>query len=406
MLYDNIKSFIHETSSIQKAQFQTSDKYYSSALELENFINVRNGRGEEKDPFFLFNDPITTGFKLFFHFDVQSGLLADENYVDSALAYFKRIGDNERYVLCKTFINLLHKISTNAEWIFQSIEGVDDIFTSPLQGLAREHKLDIKTLETLDTKIMQLIMIYRQIIFDQTRGVEVLPINLRRFSCSLYIYDRRVFAKTSSATVNYLRTYDNNDVTKLNHILIDMGMCEFSLESGKDFVSDVSNIKSEFNTNNLVFTTKQVMFSNLLMHVDPIDAQILEDYARGFTTKQTDIQRYIGDASIRDRLLNYVSESAIVRGTANTYDSLTSLDAWKTSIKNIGVRGAKSVIDLAMRKATKMYLGNVYGFGFDDVAMAGRSGNPLAIASMHRINDSTTRTLIPRTPKRLGNVND
>ena len=80
--------------------------------------------------------------------------------------------------------------------------------------------------------------LYRKSVFDDSRGVWVVPKNLREFSMSIYVYDYRVFQKTSIAN-GFLQTDANLDVKLINHTLFDYGSCEFSNASAGEGFSAI-----------------------------------------------------------------------------------------------------------------------------------------------------------------------
>lgn len=401
---DNIKRIVHEATQVQLEQFQTGDRIYHADLDVEEFLNARLGTDEERDPFYLFNDPTFTGFKIFFHWDATSGLLASESYYNSALAYLKRIGAHEQYMYMRYFYDIFQKISINSHWLFKSIEGLDSVWNNPFQNV-RNHELDIKTFETLDTKIMLAMMFYRKACYDDKRGVYVLPVNLRRFSCSVYIYDMGIYRKTSSALYNRLRTHETKNLDEVHHLLIDLGFCEFDISSGTDFISEVSNSRSEANTNNIKFTAKEAYFSNMCMYMNIVDQKLYDEYVTESTGSRATTDRYSVNNPNMKKLLDYVSDSAIVRGVSDTYQALLDKNSWKNTIRNVATQGVKTLADEAMKKMTKMYLGNVYGFGVDDIAAIGRSGNPLAAEQMRKTTEATTQSLHV-VKNKLGNIND
>lgn len=464
-MLDQIKNYIHESDVVELSEYKTSDKIYHAAYEVENFINVRSNSSNEFDGFDLLNDPTYTGFKIYFHFASTSGLFADEQYSNSALAYLKRIGHTGRYLALKNFIQVFQRLSMQSQWLFKSITGLDEVFTTDLQGVIREHEIELVTFETIDLKVQRLIMMYRDIAFDQSRGVWILPVNLRRFSFSIYVYDNRVFSTSSETAMSFLRTSyklerlegntagpltktTGSDPSNLAHVLFDCGQCEFSINSGKSFFDDVSNNRSEHNNNNLSFIIRKVAFSDLLM---VIDASLREEYlsylssekSSNGSTGSTPSQSIMGMTTSGDfskatsysreakkysrfeqSIKQHITKNALVKNISDNYESLKSTSTdWQTSTaKTTGGRiveffsdaaielatnAAKSIADAAMKNLTKVVLGNVYGYGFDDIAMAARSGNALASRQSYTSTESTTKTLNDKIGmKNLGNIND
>lgn len=338
-----------------------------------------------------------------------------------------------------------------AQWIFREIDGIDEMYVANPHGLIRNHDLKIKTFETVDLKMQRLVAQYREIAYDAYRGVWILPSNLREFSFSLYVYDNRMFSDTSAYAQTYLRTItkssngnkiSGSDPSMLPHSLFDCGKCEFTWDSGKEFFNSVNNNwDGGYVENSLTINVKKVVMSNLLYFVNKSLIEEYNSYGRteGDGLDYTDVQANQQSASMSPDFLgtstrlhdkqshnkflammkNHVTQNALIRQVSDSYDALRGSENWKTSLldgassvgKNVlnqlVTNTAKSVADIAMSKLSKLYLGNVYGFGTDDIAMAARSGNPLAIAQAKQSSESTTRSLdggINR--KNLGNVND
>lgn len=134
-------------------------------------------------------DPLTLNFKLMLDFSHKSGLLADESNVDSALAYLKRIGQNDRYEMLKVWIDKLKLFVKNYDFLILNVEGLDNVTNKkPGDAFGIEDKLKFTIRETSDMRFQSLITIYRMIWFDNIRNVEVIPANLRRFNGSVLVY--------------------------------------------------------------------------------------------------------------------------------------------------------------------------------------------------------------------------
>lgn len=445
------KSTIHKNTALQYAMYKTEGRYYNAAWEIENFINAKIPDDSDFNTIYeKLNDPTVTGFKIYFHFASQTGLLADQRHFNSALAYLKRIGEMDRYFYLVNFIATLQKISQSSPWIFKDISGLDDMFTTFPNGKLREHEIEIKTFETIDLKMQRLIMLYRNAAYDDERGVWVLPVNLRRFSFSVYVYDNRPFSANDATASKYLRTaykWHNSDVVNgsnprnLAHVLFDCGQAEFTWNSGKAFFSSVSNNNSDPNTNNLSMIVRQVAISDLMLMIDEnlikqwtehqdakktidgvsvpstsmINKNLTNDYNNSTVVTKTSgkSNRFIS------MMKNYMTQNQLVNQVSNSYDELVAMDDWKTGLRDaaktagkkalteLATNAAKSVADLAMKQLTKLYLGNVYGFGFDDIALAARSKNPLAAVRARQNSEHTIVSLDNNVKyKNLGNVND
>ena len=243
---------IHEASLI--GQHSISNRYFNVNKTVEKFINTipKPKDGEVINPSSYLNDPTITGFKVFFHFSAEEGLLAEEIYENSALKFLKDIGDDYRYNLLIRFRNLLSDVNSNHAWIFNNIEGLREIFTNPFTSsisyYSKSNKIVLGCFETIDYKISALNHLWREIYWDMNRGVMVLPENLRQFGMSVYLMDMRVFNTNHS----FLRNSDTKSFADINHQLFDITNCQFLIESGGAFFDVTSNMSIQESLNNFV----------------------------------------------------------------------------------------------------------------------------------------------------------
>lgn len=400
------QSTIHASTVAKTKTNNSKGLFYHASYEVENFIQTVQDSGNGS-PFKVLNDPTWQGFKLFFHFDAQSGLLADEQYINSALAYLNRIGQTERYELLKRFISTLSKVNSITPWIFQEISGLDEIWTRKRNEPRYENMLDIKCLETIDGKIMSLIKMYRDIAFDEVRWVWILPPNLRKFSMSVYMYDFRVFDDSSQTARELLQTVDNTDVKKLNHLLFDCGHCEFMEDSGKDFFSSVTNNPSEFSSANLTIRTEAIEISGLFKSITG-DTRLTASAFELANASSSRLGNPNANKTYVDRLKDRVASNSLVKKVSEQYDNIIDLENWKKQLKNVGEDAAASVLSLANNQLASLYLGNIHGFGFDDIARLAVNGNYRTAFNQIYSQQSSTKSLAggdnTREPGALGAI--
>lgn len=143
---------------------------------------------EDKEGF-TFEKEITSGGTVISH---------DYQYYryNSAWAYLKNNGEQERAYMLKHFITLLSDISTNYPWYFPVIEGLDTAVNREIGGekgfmLNPERpKITIKCLQdAVDDRIGTLLDLYRAITYSWASKREILPSNLRKFNMSIYVFE-------------------------------------------------------------------------------------------------------------------------------------------------------------------------------------------------------------------------
>lgn len=394
-------SIIQQDTEQKTKVSKDSGRYYNSSYSIENFVNVLQA-SEGTDTFKVFNDPTYTGFKLFFHFDSSVGLLADESNVNSALAYLKRIGQDVRYELLKRFINILSKVNSICPWMFQDIEGLQELYAEQFEEIYKKHQLTINCLETVDGKIGSLVQMYKSIVYDHHNRKYIVPINLRRFSMSIYVYDFRMFSDLDPLSVEFLQTIQTTDITKLNHTLFDLGYCQFNPASGGAFFSEVSNNRSDANMNNLVIDYEQYDISGMfrtLMGDNVIGPQAIATIAS--TSAGGEQSKF--DAFLQRNSLTEVFDKAGGNAVTDKIEMLLNDDEWRTRLNRFTANTEAEAFNLVRARLAKLYLGNVYGFDTADV---------LNIQSASAASLSKSLTEIPslKTPGKygadLGNVNE
>lgn len=356
--------------------------YYNASYEIENFINVQRSAGseDERAVYNALNDPTLTGFKLFFHFADNNGLLANESNVNSALAYLNRIGETRRYDLLKRYISALSDVNTICPWIFQDISGLREIFERDRSlVLHNDTKIEIKTLETIDGKIGSLNKMYRDITYDDGRKVWVVPENLRKFSMSVYVYDYRMFSNYQlsgderSTSEEFLQTVTNTDIKKLNHTLFELGDCSFDAASGGAFFENVSNNITDYVGNNLIVSAQECNVSALFRTITgnvTLNSQTLElAKVSSLGTNRFGKKDEWGLFDM-DARLGRLKDTQLYRGVVDRKEELKNLlDAQylkKTGL-NILEEGEQRLQDRVEAELSQLYFGNVHGFGIDDV---------------------------------------
>lgn len=213
--------------------------------EAQNF--GRSFLNDNSEPFLKYQDPTYFGFKILFDFNKINGLLADASNINSASAYLTRIGDKVRLNYLQTFINLLRNISTQTAWFFDSISGLDEAWKRDYNmPLLADKMLTITCRESIDLRMTALIDLYRKACFDWVNRREVVPINLRLFEMTVYVYDYRIFNDFEGRN-DELGNSKKNDLLKL------FGTKDVNFEA-----TDYLNIGRT--TNRIVYTFKNCEF--------------------------------------------------------------------------------------------------------------------------------------------------
>jgi len=252
-----------------------------------------------------FSDPLNLNFKLMVDYDKTSGLFADEDkYKDSALAYLKRIGENERYNMLLKWISVFKKFIKGFDFLIQEVEGIDEIINHKTGDMYTDDaKITVTIRETSDMLCQSLLTTWRHIWFDDIRCVEVIPINLRRFDLNILIfnsgyYNLAIYDDVETQFFNGLsNSVKNNDdyqkkmfptIKKLSdkyfienankydfnhHLIMLKSVLINNEESGKNFFSTISNEMSDEGIKNSItfnfkFATYKGNFNNIFGEFD------------------------------------------------------------------------------------------------------------------------------------------
>ena len=185
-----------------------ADKYLRSFLGLTGIRNPALFANTE------YEDPTYPIFHIQFKFGpaledakhpdfVSNRLLDSDSNPESAVSYLKSISEPERAALLKKFIEALQTISTKTPYYFQSLSGIDNLMkmhypTDSKTPFAEQQDitLNIKTLESIDWKILGLKDLYNRSVYDRRYRRWMLPVNLRRFRMRIMVGEYRQMAIT------------------------------------------------------------------------------------------------------------------------------------------------------------------------------------------------------------------
>jgi len=134
---------------------------------------------------------------------VANRLLDSGSNPESAISYLKSISEPERAESLSKFIDALKTISEKTPYYFQGISGIDNLMKMhyPVDSKTpfaeqQDILLSVKTLESIDFRILALKDLYNKSVFDRKYRRWVLPVNLRRFRMRIMIGEYRQMAIT------------------------------------------------------------------------------------------------------------------------------------------------------------------------------------------------------------------
>lgn len=366
----------------------------------------------------LYSDPLSLCFKFMIDYDKPYGLFAPETSKDSALAYLKRLegsSNNIRYAALKNWIENFQLLVKYYDFLFLEIEGLDQIINQPPQNMfiETESKINLKLRETIDMRVMQLIEGYRHIVYDQERGVEVIPENLRRFDAHVVLYpaayynmalyseiesngmteqmrlERKILPTLDKVCDDAFLTWDKKDFNNLCFNILD---CMFNVEeSGKSLFDTVSSeMSSSLSYNNLSFTFRfanyRGIFNNTRGEIDLVNAlaqAAAQNKAAAAVNVTNDNLQKTTFGDVTKRAKNNVKAYFKDLGAELANQGRDALDA----VKNLPGRLAAS----AIRKVTgaNTPIGNAY--------------NSLSVSNIGRMIKSTVELGIEKVEDKLVN---
>ena len=116
------------------------------------------------------------------------------------------------------FITDFKRLITEFPYLLISVEGLDTAYqkqykvTDPYLG-SGDDTITINCYETLDMKISSMFNKYLNSVYDRQFRRERVPMNLRRFNCSIYVHDIRNF---KDALINWRDTKNQSKLNKFS----------------------------------------------------------------------------------------------------------------------------------------------------------------------------------------------
>ena len=153
----------------------------------------------------------------------------DAQLVNCAYNYLLRNNELKRAALLKNFIELLSDISSKTPWYFREITGLEDavskksFFESPKIEETRKQITITCLADSIDTRIGNMLDMYRSACYSwQTKRV-IVPANLRKFDMGIYVFLRP-----------YQHFYNEDEgILNSSHKYLEFHNCEIDIDSCK-----------------------------------------------------------------------------------------------------------------------------------------------------------------------------
>lgn len=167
------------------------------------------------------------------------------------------------------FIYGMKKMTNDYPYIIQGITGLDTAYNKhygikdPYLG-SGEDKITLTCLESIDLRVSSMFNRYFNAVYDRQYRRERVPVNLRRFNCSVYVHDVRNFASRSSSIKNRITELSDMYYGVIEFKFYD---CEIVPEETGNIFNDISNeAPSEMKKTNFTFT-----YGNCVVNFVPKD---------------------------------------------------------------------------------------------------------------------------------------
>ena len=157
------------------------------------------------------------------------------------------------------FISGMKKLTNKYPYIIQGVTGLDTAYNKhyivkdPYLG-SGDDKITLTCLESLDLRVSSMFNRYFNAVYDRQYRRERVPVNLRRFNCSIYVHDVRNFVSRTRQGVTYNKLLE---LTDMYYSVIEFRFfdCEIVPEETGNIFNDISNESpSDMKKTNFTFT--------------------------------------------------------------------------------------------------------------------------------------------------------
>lgn len=356
---------------------------------MHNFYGIQNKVNTFRKglSFDRYDEPTWLTFSIDFRFEEAapfgdilwtSPLFAKPEASNSAQRYFGSVGHKDKEAQIKTFKEILEYITFNAPWYFQSITGLDALWTAGTNIVDgnKSTSITINTLEAIDLRITELANLYRGAIFDKTHLKERLPDNLQWFAMDIYVAEVRNIRYTLGGNVGAVANAFGINTGGINTVATQLA------NAGSAFSSelDIASVLKQFGY--VKFKCRQCTF----------------DFSKSFAGGQTLNVSAGKDAATNQFSINigfFEEESEYRDGTKLVDDPSMSEVNNPWSFRNLNSQGANVLNSASNLPLVGSAIGNVADQFKSSLESIGGLVNPSLAAASQFINPTT---------KDLGNI--
>ena len=161
------------------------------------------------------------------------------------------------------FIQGMNSLTTEYPYVLQTVTGLDEAYKKyfevkdPYMG-SGDGKISINCLEFIDMRVTSMFNKYFNAVYDRKYRRERVPINLRRFQCSIFVHDIRNFSDTLRSSISGQEDYSMITKIALNSLsAIEFKFfdCEIVPEETGSIFDNVTNLPNgDMRNTNFTFT--------------------------------------------------------------------------------------------------------------------------------------------------------
>lgn len=241
------------------------------------------------------------------------------------------------------FISGMDRLTHNYPYIMQSITGLDEAYKKyfvskgdPYMG-SGDDKITISCFESLDLRVSSMFNKYLNAAYDRQYRRERLPVNLRRFCCSVFVHDIRNFRNALDKYFNENKNDDGSVGSKIAEIALNcISAVEFKFydceivpeETGSIFDNVANDNAGDMKKTNFTFT-----YGNCVINFLPF-----EDMRKYYKTPLEQVSNITpndkSDKNTQEKINTYTSEN-LTRGTEQENEKYRNYtDNLNASVRN------------------------------------------------------------------------
>ena len=161
------------------------------------------------------------------------------------------------------FIKGMKSLTTEYPYVLQTVTGLDEAYKKYFEVKdsymgSGDGKISINCLEFIDMRVTSMFNKYFNAVYDRKYRRERVPINLRRFQCSIFVHDIRNFSDTLRSSISGQEDYSMITKIALNSLsAIEFKFfdCEIVPEETGSIFDNVTNLPNgDMRSTNFTFT--------------------------------------------------------------------------------------------------------------------------------------------------------